>query len=243
MNDHRIKPLDTLLARDDVLDVSAPLLNLIAVRLEEALRDPRSSPLTELARQLEEAAVQGAAKVPIEVMAEIRSKGKKRGPSALAYALGQLVFAQTMASNSSAKRADEEFVEMLKSIAGRQIAAELLDREASSGELAKLLDERPETMSRRLARFRELGITDYRKDGTTVYNFLTPAGRSLAESLNLRSGAIPKPNRNARDYFGEPFARLGPEWKDAPNFAPEAFGGDEDKERETLGGAMAALQD
>ena len=54
----------------------------------------------------------------------------------------------------------------------------LFSEDRTGQALAEITGERAETVSRKLKVLREMGAVDYRRDGTSFYNFLTPAARS-----------------------------------------------------------------
>jgi DNA-binding transcriptional ArsR family regulator len=69
----------------------------------------------------------------------------------------------------------------------------LASKDLNGKELAETCGEAEETVSRKLKQLRELGITEFRREGTRFYNFLTPAARSvLSESKPLDVGNRPK---------------------------------------------------
>ena len=64
--------------------------------------------------------------------------------------------------------------------------------------LAQICGERTETVSRKLKVLRDLGITDFRRDGTSFVNFLTPAAQAVAGEFIEQ----PKPEPVARALPG-----------------------------------------
>ncbi len=95
-----------------------------------------------------------------------------------AFVMGQLSFAQVLVSQALNSRADDAFMPTVRHRAYRKYLQALRGNERSGNELSTVTGERPETVSRKLKRLRELGVTDFRKEGTVVLNFLTSAARA-----------------------------------------------------------------
>lgn len=92
------------------------------------------------------------------------------------YSMGQLSFASKLAGQVLHKREGEKFTDLL-SFYSKYIDI-LIDTDCSGVELAGILKVTPETISRNLKRLRDAGIADYRREGTVLINFLTPAARA-----------------------------------------------------------------
>lgn len=106
-------------------------------------------------------------------------------PTALsqAYGLGQLAFAQLLAANAAQVSASDDFTDTLQSVKYAPYIRALLGRERTSSELRLVVDEREETVSRKLRELRELGAADFRRDGREVVNFLTPLAKEIASRI------------------------------------------------------------
>jgi hypothetical protein len=101
------------------------------------------------------------------------------GEVADAYALGQLSFAQQLASLASHTSIDQEFLVALKAGKFIPFLTALYDGERTNKQLKAIVAQTDENVSRRMKELRELGITDFRKDGTLAINFLTPVARQI----------------------------------------------------------------
>lgn len=96
-----------------------------------------------------------------------------------AYLMGQLVFAQTLVSQALVQRADDDFVDLVRSSTYGPLVQTLYLADQSNQVLAATLEESEEGVCRKLRVLREKGITDFRKNGRLVVNFLTPAARQV----------------------------------------------------------------
>lgn len=97
--------------------------------------------------------------------------------ASVSFALGQLEFAQLLASQVVQRQPNEEFVLTLKDRRFVNYVRNLARADLTNVELAAALEVEDETVSRNLKKLRMLGITDFRKEGKHVINFLTPAAR------------------------------------------------------------------
>jgi DNA-binding transcriptional ArsR family regulator len=99
-----------------------------------------------------------------------------------AFAAGQVSFANAVAGQMSELRESEDF---RVAVLGRKYAkymSALAQGDKTGVELVAAVGVEDATVSRRLSELRELGITDFRRDGRTIVNFLTPAARSVYKS-------------------------------------------------------------
>ena len=104
-------------------------------------------------------------------------------PQRILYSLGQLSFASKLAGQVLHKRESEQFSNLLD-IHSKYIDI-LINMDCSGVELAERLKLTPETISRNLKKLRDAGIADFRREGTVLINFLTPAARAALGCYNM----------------------------------------------------------
>ncbi len=148
------------------------------------------------------------------VLTDLQNAKQSFGPVAQAYGLGQLAFAQLLAANAVSKNADDNFEELLKGKKYAHYIRCMLEGERTSYELKKLSGEREETVSRKLKELREIGASDFRRDGREVINFLTPIAKEVARTFfsesskeaNLMIGEVQIGNRKSdwHEQLGNP---------------------------------------
>ena len=102
---------------------------------------------------------------------------------AASFILGQLSFAHQLVVAAEEKPDAKIHYELVNSPKFKPFILALLEENLCGQELANRCRIRNETVSRNLAELRQHGITDYRREGTSLVNFLTPAGRALAVQL------------------------------------------------------------
>lgn len=218
---HSCVPLAAALKRGNgVAEVSADVLNLLAIRIEEAIVDPRDTPVADLRAQLVEGLRDGLAKAPAEVVDAIRD-GDIRNPHRIAYLLGQLGMAQTIAAQAIDRRCGEEFTETLAKEGYAPYIEALLGGSLSNSDLAKITGERLETVSRKLARLREIGAADFRRDGQAVHNFLTPAAEAVGRANARSVPVLPRPRATLDDMLTTALDKLPAHWSAAQTFSTD----------------------
>jgi len=167
------------------------LLNLVAIRIEEALADPRDSQLEGLKAQLAELFRDGLSKAPTDLVEALRSPDKVGAPDMIAYVLGNLSMAQNVTTRAWDRRAGEAFANALTSASFAPYVAALLDGPATNVEIAERVGHAAETVSRQLRKLRALGAADFRRDGVHACNFLTPAAEALARRAIEAQAPLP----------------------------------------------------
>jgi DNA-binding transcriptional ArsR family regulator len=164
-----------------------PFFMALAERLEEAVSAPTYEPLDELKSQLSDFVRVLLQRSPGAVRDAIVSRIE--GDEASAYRLGHVAFAQLFAAQAANRRADDGFVSDLQKDAYASYVQALFAEDRTGQALAEITGERAETVSRKLKVLRDMGAVDYRRDGTSFYNFLTPAARAAAASWVMASNA------------------------------------------------------
>lgn len=159
------------------------LSGVLAERLEEALAAPNRAELDAFKAALAEFFVGLLQRAPESAVAAARGSADALPAESAAYWLGQIAFAQEAAAQAAERRADDRFADVFTSTVLLAYVRALAQSDHTGRELAAALGVREETVSRNLSELRELGVVDYRRDGTRLYNFLTPAARSAFEAL------------------------------------------------------------
>ncbi|MBK5549319.1 hypothetical protein JFU49_03330 [Pseudomonas sp. TH03] len=144
-----------------------------------------------------ERAITGASRQPLQVLSiklndafdisyclaapETRKSLRDQVPGSIlqAYRLGQLNYAQSVAAKAADRRVSDEFIAEFNKPKYKACIKALWHRELNCGDLARATNESEENISRKLKLLRELGVTDFWREGTSLYNFLTPAARAL----------------------------------------------------------------
>jgi DNA-binding transcriptional ArsR family regulator len=100
-----------------------------------------------------------------------------------AHLLGQLGFAQLLAAQAASRRAGDDFFDTISSTRFRPYVELLLEGEMRNTDIAQRLEVEEETVSRALKVLRAEGITDFRRKGREVFNFLTPSASAVVGDL------------------------------------------------------------
>lgn len=184
--------------------LSAKRANALAHDVAEALSQGGRSHAEGLALKLQTLLSQLRPHLDPTVLRELRDANRVVGPLAQAYGLGQLVFAQLLTANAASASADDNFEDILKGAKYAAYVRALLGTERTSAELRNIVDEREETVSRKLRDLRELGAADFRRDGREVINFLTPLAQEVAEHVY---GCVHK-GRAVAEYGSQPTSQV-----------------------------------
>ena len=179
-----LKQPDGLKELDDIT------MAAIADRLEGAISASNRAPLQVLSAQLIAVFNKFLRAVPPEVSNQIRGGYSMDSVIGSSYLLGQIGFAQRVAAEAFEKRADDEFVQIVLDGRFTKYINALFDEERTGVELASIVKVCAETVSRNLKKLRELGVTDFRREGTTLLNFLTPAAESILKEVKKNSSRI-----------------------------------------------------
>ncbi|MFM0565645.1 helix-turn-helix domain-containing protein [Paraburkholderia sediminicola] len=169
------------------LDVPTSIMSVIAERIEQAISAPSELALKSLSADLLSL-----------VRAAMRNSPKDAADAALAapdgsvaakaaHLLGQLGFAQLIAAQALARRAGDEFFELIDSARFRPYVELLREGEMRNTDIARRLGFEEETVSRVMKILRTEGVTDFRKKGRDVFNFLTPPAVAVAAEFPERA--------------------------------------------------------
>lgn len=150
----------------------------LADRLEEALLAPRKDALLNLLVEIGRLLDVRLERAGPAVRAALSGQGDGGAPQnsiEIAAELGRLSFALLMASQAADRRVPEDFSVLLKAEPYAAYVTALVAGERTNTELRERLGEASETVSRKLRALRDSGVTDFRKEGRRIVNFLTPA--------------------------------------------------------------------
>ncbi|WP_440963955.1 helix-turn-helix domain-containing protein [Massilia sp. GER05] len=151
-------------------------------RLEQVLSNPSAEQLGQLRDGLHGVLNDAVAMAPPPVVQAV-GESTLDDPIAASYILGQLSFAHQLVHSIREKASSKVLHELINNAKFKPYILALTTGNLSGKDLADLCGRAPETVSRNLAELREHGITDFRREGTSLVNFLTPVGRILSECL------------------------------------------------------------
>lgn len=185
--------LDQLSAElKSVADFPASLMPSVVDRLEDALASDSREATVALAEQLAELSARMLAVAPPEVMQMLRDQANADSPTAAAYMIGQIGFAQLFAAQVSDRAVNADFVRAFDDPRYVGVLRALFEQDQNNKVLASRLDLQEETISRKLTELRSLGLSDFRRIGAHHVNFLTPAARQLAAQRFAETDTTPR---------------------------------------------------
>lgn len=162
-------------------ELPTSFFSALASHLNEALSSATASPIEALESELSVAMRRLLRAAHPDAIAA--ATGRTRTDSvADAFALGQINFAQQLTALAGNSRIEDGFLEALRASKFSPYLRELFESERSNKELSTIISHSEETVSRRMRELRAQGITDFRKDGTLVINFLTPVARQIMQA-------------------------------------------------------------
>ena len=167
-------------------DVPASVLAEIATRLEEVIAGASRADIALVSFDLASVIKEAIRHAPQDSIDAALGEGEPGNPLKAAHLLGQLGFAQLLAAQAASRRVEDDFVELLSGGTWRPYANALYETELRNIDLAAALGFDEATVSRELRKLREKGVTDFRRRGREVFNFLTPAAHQAIALLNGR---------------------------------------------------------
>jgi DNA-binding MarR family transcriptional regulator len=215
----RWKHLDRMIERDGPLGLPDSILTELAIRIDEAFTLKDYGQLEQLAEQLRAAYERAFAEAPDATVAAAKGDRSLHPSQHAALRVGQIGMAYLISSNAIERRVKEGFVETLTSATYAPYLTALSTAELTGVQLAEQLRRQPETVSRNLKRLRHIGAVDFRSDGTRQVNFLTPAGRQVANSLARRVSSSRPIAPQVQEWVSAATLRESPHMRQAPNFA------------------------
>lgn len=168
---------------------SSEMMMTLADQLEEAIESSSQARLLSVSAELVELYRRIFASLPDKMADAARGATLADQAERALYMLGQISFAQLLASQTSHRRISDGFIEALQSKSYKKYFVALLSSDRSGVDLSGEVGESAETVSRKLKVLRELGVTDFRRDGVRVLNFLTPAARAAIMEFNICNDA------------------------------------------------------
>ncbi|WP_085032744.1 helix-turn-helix domain-containing protein [Ensifer aridi] len=205
----------------DASELPPGVFAAIATRLEEAIADGSREELMSMDEQLSAFLKAYLSKAKGELAGAVRGAANCDTDTAAAYVLGQISFAQLLAGQAGNRRVEEHFANLVEEHG--DIVRALFARDLTGLQLAEATGLRPETISRKLKLLREAGISDFYREGTSLFNFLTPAAKALASDIQVNVDARHGGAAIRRALSGRR-NRLDPHMRHALTFAPPTLG-------------------
>jgi hypothetical protein len=177
-NDHWVLLESLQQSLNKCSDLPPEIMLELADRLEEAISASANKPLQALSEQLIALFNKLLHLAPVPAADAAYGSALPDSDESAAYLLGQVSFAQLLASQTMLNRASDEFMAVMQDHRYEQYIKALAVKDCSGVDLAGLTGERTETVSRKLKDLRELGIADFYREGNKALNFLTPAAQA-----------------------------------------------------------------
>lgn len=155
----------------------------VADRLRSAIDAPDAARVRDASDILEQFYRQMASAASPAVQAV--SRGLEDGDIAASYVLGKIAFAQLLAARIADTRADDRFVNHVRDNRYLPYIQAMYAEPLSVSALREKVGTRIETVSRKLAVLRSIGIVTSRRQGTVIVNMLTPAAKDTIDALGL----------------------------------------------------------
>lgn len=174
---------------DGPVALSSVFFSALAAQLLDALSNATGAQIESLESDLSQVIRRALKSAHPDAIAVIQGR-RCEGPAADAYALGQIGFAHQLAASAANSRIDESFLNALKATKFVVHLEELHKGERTNKQLAQISGQSDENVSRLMKELRKQGITDFRKDGTRVINFLTPVARQIWSSRKEQADEI-----------------------------------------------------
>ncbi|MBX3477316.1 MAG: helix-turn-helix transcriptional regulator [Brevundimonas sp.] len=161
------------------------VFDAIADRLESALAASDNAELATVAARLEDIARQWMASGSDAVRMALRGDARADDDLVSLFVAGRLAFAQNLAARALDRRADDAFYDLIVDPRYKAYICALLSGAKTGTQLAEIVEETVETVSRKLKGLEEAGVVRRRKSGQATLNLLTPAARLYAENRRL----------------------------------------------------------
>jgi DNA-binding transcriptional ArsR family regulator len=159
------------------LRLKPEIMLVIASYLEDAITSSSRKEISHVSESLVALLNESIRRAPDGAVAAVRNSKSADESERASYLMGQVSFAQLIASQFANNRASDVFVKAMYHKAYFRYVAALFRNDLTNTELHNLIGERSETVSRKFKTLRALGIADFRRDGNSVVNFLTPLAR------------------------------------------------------------------
>lgn len=173
------------LEKEDPRGLKPAVFDALADRLEAALAAGDNQALEEASKNLEDIARQWMAAGSDAARKAMRGDHDSDPQLTSLVIAGRLAFAQTLASRVLDKRADDTFYAIFTDGRYQPYVCALMSGPKSGRELADMVEETEETVSRKLKILERQGVVRRRKNGQVTINLLTPAARQFADAKRL----------------------------------------------------------
>lgn len=167
-----------------VLGLSPGIGAVMTDYVEGILASSSSSRSRELEAALVDLFYISLKRCPSDVVLAIQGVNDATEASRAAYLMGHISFAQSLVSQNLSHKVCSDFKAAVVHDVNIDYVRALYSRDMTNKELVAVVGKVEESVSRRLKKLREWGITEYRKQGTSVINFLTPAARKIFEGID-----------------------------------------------------------
>ncbi|EJM74586.1 bacterial regulatory protein, crp family [Pseudomonas sp. GM49] len=193
------------------LDLSPRVAQMLSASVRDAILSNNRDRMIEIVKEITLLFDHSSLKLNAEVATRL-FKGHAQNSEAEIYLLGQINFAQEIAESLLARKSWSGRESLTESSKYFPYVSALYHESLTNKELAERLSVTPETVSRNLKDLREQGLTEFRREGVRVVNFLTPGAESICQSIGI---STPKPDSPKKrealqnldvgvpDFFGE----------------------------------------
>lgn len=175
------------------LDLSPRVTQMLSASVRDAILSNSRDRMIEIVKEITLLYDNSSLKLNAEVAARL-FKGSSKDSEAALYLLGQINFAQEVAESLLARKSWSGQDSLTESSKYYPYISALYHEPMTNKELAEILTVTPETVSRNLKDLREQGLTEFRREGVRVVNFLTPGAESICRRLGV-SAPIKKPQK------------------------------------------------
>jgi DNA-binding transcriptional ArsR family regulator len=186
----------------------------MAEEVEEAITSHTRERLDRLQERLGDEFMELLRHAPDSVISAVHGTSAGETPELVAYVLGKLSFGQAVTAQAAERRADDCYVDILHALRFKDYIKALERGDLNGVQLAEVTGDRPETVSRKLKDLRDAGIVEFRREGTSIINFLTPSARAAYRpEMSTVHDVLDAAIRNR-------VAQLAPHLRKAKTFAP-----------------------
>lgn len=206
---------------DETGQVDKQFFVSLARKLNALLYGAEREAISSLAAQLSVLLKSVFSRQPPAVADELKRADTIFSPISAAFVLGQISFAHQLASDAVNSHCDTEAIALAKNERYQVYIRALSDKQLTGVELAGLISQRPETVSRKLGELRELGFVECRRQGTAFVNFLTPLGHSILGMCEPKSMPQEK-SSSPSTAFTAMLANTEPKLRTMKNFSQKA---------------------
>lgn len=183
--------LDIASDQAGVLGLSSGIGEIMVDYVESALGASSRTRSFELERELVGLFHEALRRCPSGAVMAVQGAGEAEESTRAAYLMGQISFAQSLVSQNLAHKLCSEFKAAVLHELNLKYVQALYRSDLTNKQLVDVVGKVEESVSRRLKKLRSWGVTDCRKQGTSVINFLTPAARAIVESFEFEELSSP----------------------------------------------------